>query len=251
MASGPDLDLGSARFDGLRLMFAPLSAFESQAILLSLQVSLASLLLTVPFGVATGWILARGRFPGKWLVEVLVNLPLVLPPVVTGLALLIVFGARGPVGGFLKDVFGLTLAFSWMGAAVACAVMAFPLVVRPVRIAFEAVDRRLEQAASTLGASPLSVFLRVTLPLALPWVFAGALLGFARAFGEFGATVTFAGSIPGETQTLPVAIYTSLQRANGEPAALRLAGFSILISIGALVITEWLNRHATRGRGAV
>ncbi|WP_312084305.1 molybdate ABC transporter permease subunit [Brevundimonas sp.] len=231
-------------------MFAPLSAFETQAILLSLQVSLASLLLTVPCGVATGWVLARGRFPGKWLVEALVNLPLVLPPVVTGLALLIVFGARGPVGGFLRDAFGLTLAFSWIGAAVACGVMAFPLVVRPVRLAFEAVDRGLEQAASTLGASPLSVFLRITLPLALPGVLAGALLGFARAFGEFGATVTFAGSIPGETQTLPVAIYTSLQRASGETAALRLAGFSIVVSIGALVVTEWLNRHAQKGRSA-
>ena len=230
MASERDLDFGSAQRDGLRLMFAPLSAFETQAILLSLQVSLASLLLTVPCGVATAWVLARGRFPGKWVVEAFVNLPLVLPPVVTGLALLIVFGARGPVGGFLRDAFGLTLAFSWMGAAVACAVMAFPLVVRPVRLAFEAVDRRLEQAASTLGAAPLS--------------------GFARAFGEFGATVTFAGSIPGETQTLPVAIYTSLQRANGETAALRLAGFSVLVSLGALVVTEALNRRAQKGRPA-
>lgn len=250
MASGPDLDSRSAPRNGLCLMFAPLSPFETQAILLSLQVSLASLLLTVPFGVATAWVLAKGRFPGKWLIESFVNLPLVLPPVVTGLVLLIVFGAQGPVGGFLRNAFGLTLAFSWMGAAVACAVMAFPLVVRPVRLAFEAVDRGLEQAASTLGASPLRVFLRITLPLALPGILAGALLGFARAFGEFGATVTFAGSIPGETQTLPVAIYTSLQRANGETAALRLAGFSILVSIGALVVTEGLNRRAQKGRGA-
>lgn len=231
-------------------MFAPLSTFESQALLLSLKVSLASLILTVPLGLAVGLLLARGRFRGKWLVEALVNLPLVLPPVVTGLFLLMLFGVGGPIGGWMRDVLGVTLAFSWAGAALAAAIMAFPLVVRPVRLAVEAVDRGLEQAAATLGASPIVVLLRITLPLTLPGLIAGTMLGFARAFGEFGATVTFAGSIPGETQTLPVAIYTSLQRANGEPAALRLAGLSVLVSVAALLATEWFNRHATRGRSA-
>ncbi|CAN5421327.1 molybdate ABC transporter permease subunit [soil metagenome] len=231
-------------------MFAPLSAFESEALLLSLRVALVSLILTLPIGLGVGFLLARGRFPGKWIVEAFVNLPLVLPPVVTGLALLMLFGVRGPIGGWLRESLGLTLAFSWTGAALAAAVMAFPLVVRPVRLAIEAIDRDMEQAAQTLGAPPLSVFLRITLPLALPGLIAGGLLGFARAFGEFGATVTFAGSIPGETQTLPVAIYASLQRAEGEPAALRLAVLAVLVSVGALLATEWFNRQATRGRSA-
>ena len=231
-------------------MFAPLSAFESEALRLSLLVSLASLTLTVPGGIAAGYLLARGRFPGKWMLETIVNLPLVLPPVVTGLVLLLVFGVNGPVGSVLRETFGLTLAFSWMGAALAAAVMAFPLVVRPIRLAIESIDQGLEQAASTLGAPPWSVFAHITLPLALPGLIAGVLLGFARAFGEFGATVTFAGSIPGETQTLPVAIYTSLQRAQGEPAAVRLAILSVVVSILALVASEWLNRRVTSGRSA-
>lgn len=229
-------------------MLAPLSAFETDALLLSLRVALVSLTLTLPLGLGVGLVLARGRFRGKWLVEALVNLPLVLPPVVTGLVLLTLFGRHGPIGAALKDAFGLTLAFSWTGAALASAVMAFPLVVRPVRLAIEAIDRDLEQAAATLGADPLAVLVRITLPLALPGLIAGGLLGFARAFGEFGATVTFAGSIPGETQTLPVAIYTSLQRANGEPAAMRLAVLSVIVSIGALFAAEWFNRRAMRGR---
>jgi molybdate transport system permease protein len=229
-------------------MFAPLSAFEGEALRLSLLVSLASLVLTVPGGVAAGYVLARGRFAGKWLLEAVVNLPLVLPPVVTGLVLLLLFGVNGPIGSMLKTTFGVSLAFSWAGAALAAAVMAFPLVVRPVRLAIESVDRGLEQAASSLGAPPWSVFVHITLPLALPGLIAGVLLGFARAFGEFGATVTFAGSIPGETQTLPVAIYTSLQRAQGEPAALRLALLSVLVSVAALVASEWLNRRVTRGQ---
>lgn len=203
-----------------------------------------------PVALGLAVLLARGRFPGKWLVEALVNLPLVLPPVVTGLALLIVFGVRGPVGSWLHDVFGVTLAFHWTGAALAAGVMALPLVVRPLRLSLEAVDPRLEQAAATLGAPPLQVFARVTLPLALPGLVAGALLGFARAFGEFGATVTFAGSIPGETQTLPVAIYTVLQRADGEQTALRLALLSVLVSVAALVVTEWINRRTIARRSA-
>jgi molybdate transport system permease protein len=229
-------------------MFAPLSPFESEALALSLRVALVALVLTLPVAMAVALSLARGRFPGKWMLEVLVNLPLVLPPVVTGLVLLTVFGVRGPIGGWLRDTFGVTLAFHWTGAALAAAVMAFPLVVRPIRLAIESIDRGLEEAASTLGAPPLSVLMGVTLPLAAPGIMAGALLGFARAFGEFGATVTFAGSIPGETQTLPVAIYASLQRADGDLAAWRLALVAVLVSVGALVITEWLGRRMARGR---
>lgn len=210
----------------------------------------ASLVGIVPISFALALLLARGRFPGKWLLEALVNLPLVLPPVVTGLALLIVFGVRGPIGGWLYQTFGITLAFHWTGAALASGIMALPLVVRPLRLSLEAVDRRLEQAAAALGAPPLHVLVRITLPLAIPGLIAGALLGFARAFGEFGATVTFAGSIPGETQTLPVAIYTVLQRADGEHTALRLALLSVSVSVIALVVTEWINRRALARRGA-
>ena len=210
----------------------------------------ASLVGIVPISFALALLLARGRFPGTWLLEALVNLPLVLPPVVTGLALLIVFGVRGPIGGWLYQTFGITLAFHWTGAALASGIMALPLVVRPLRLSLEAVDRRLEQAAAALGAPPLHVLVRITLPLAIPGLIAGALLGFARAFGEFGATVTFAGSIPGETQTLPVAIYTVLQRADGEHTALRLALLSVSVSVIALVVTEWINRRALARRGA-
>jgi molybdate transport system permease protein len=231
-------------------VFAPLSPFEAEALGLSLRVAAASLVGVVPVSLGLALLLARGRFPGKWLVEALVNLPLVLPPVVTGLALLILFGVRGPIGGWLYQTFGVTLAFHWTGAALASGVMALPLVVRPLRLSLEAIDRRLEQAAAALGAPPSHVFLRITLPLALPGLIAGALLGFARAFGEFGATVTFAGSIPGETQTLPVAIYTVLQRADGEQAALRLALLSVAVSVMALVVTEWINRRALIRRGA-
>ncbi len=229
-------------------MFEPLTAFESEALGLSLRVAAASMLGVVPVALGLALLLARGRFPGKWLVEAMVNLPLVLPPVVTGLVLLLAFGVRGPVGGWLRDTFGVTLAFHWTGAALAAGVMALPLVVRPLRVSLEAIDHGLEQAAATLGASPLHVFLRVTLPLAVPGLVAGVLLGFARAFGEFGATVTFAGSIPGETQTLPVAIYAALQRTNGEASAIRLAVLSILVSIGALLIAEWINRRNARTR---
>lgn len=231
-------------------MFEPLSPFETEALWLSLKVATASLIVIAPVALALAWLLSRARFPGKWLVEVLVNLPLVLPPVVTGLALLMIFGVRGPVGGWLRETFGITLAFHWTGAALAAAVMALPLVVRPMRLSLEAVDNRLEQAAASLGAPPIHIFLRVALPLAAPGLIAGLLLGFARAFGEFGATVTFAGSIPGETQTLPVAIYTSLQRADGEPAAIRLAVLSVLVSVVALVVTEWISRRSQQGRRA-
>lgn len=201
-----------------------------------------SLIVVLPVALGLAWILARCAFPGRWLIEAVVNLPLVLPPVVTGLALLLLFGAQGPVGGWLRATVGITLAFHWTGAALASAVMALPLVVRPLRLSLEAVDQRLEQAAATLGAPPWHVFARVTLPLAMPGLIAGALLGFARAFGEFGATVTFAGSIPGETQTLPVAIYAALQRATGDPAAVRLALLAVLVSVVALLASERIIR---------
>ena len=228
-------------------LFAPLTPFEAQALALSIRVGLVSLVLTLPLGLALAMLLARGRFPGRWVVEALVNLPLVLPPVVTGLVLLMLFGVRGPIGGWLNATFGVQLAFHWTGAALAAAIMALPLVVRPMRLSIQAIDRGLEQAAASLGAPPWHVFLRITLPLTMPGLLAGAMLGFARAFGEFGATVTFAGSIPGETQTLPVAIYASLQRAAGEPAAIRLALLAVLVSVAALLVTEWLNRRADLG----
>lgn len=229
-------------------MTGPLTPFEIEALALSLRVALVSLLLTLPAGLGLAMLLARGRFAGKWLLEAAVNLPLVLPPVVTGLLLLMLLGARGPVGGWLRETFGITLAFHWTGAALAAAIMALPLVVRPIRLAIEAIDQGLEQAAATLGAPPWRVFLTITLPLALPGLVAGALLGFARAFGEFGATVTFAGAIPGETQTLPTAIYLSLQRADGDPAALRLALLAVAVSVAALLATEAFNQHLQRGR---
>jgi len=229
-------------------MFEPLSPFEIQALALSLRVAAAALIGLLPVALALAWLLARVRFPGRWLVEAFVNMPLVLPPVVTGLVLLSVFGVRGPIGGWLREAFGVTLAFHWTGAALAAGIMALPLVVRPLRLSLEGVDRHLEQAAASLGAPPLHVFLRITLPLAAPGIVAGVLLGFARAFGEFGATITFAGSIPGETQTVPVAIYAALQRADGEPAAIRLAVVSVIVSIAALFVSEWANRRVTRGR---
>ncbi|QQQ18114.1 molybdate ABC transporter permease subunit [Brevundimonas vitis] len=229
-------------------MLEPLTPFELQALGLSLKVAAVALIVVLPLGLGLGLLLARGRFPGRWLVEALVNLPLVLPPVVTGLVLLVVFGATGPVGRLLNDLFGVTLAFHWTGAALAAALMALPLVVRPLRLAFESIDQGLEDAAAVLGAPPAAVFLRVTLPLAAPGLVAAAFLGFARAFGEFGATVTFAGSIPGETQTLPVAIYAALQRAQGDQAAVRLALIAVAVSILAVIGSELCNRQLQRAR---
>jgi molybdate transport system permease protein len=231
-------------------MLEPLTPFELQALGLSLKVAAAALLAVLPLGLGLGMLLARGRFPGRWLVEALVNLPLVLPPVVTGLVLLIVFGATGPVGRLLDHLFGVTLAFHWTGAALAAALMALPLVVRPLRLAIESVDRGLEDAAAVLGAPPAAVFLRITLPLAAPGLVAAAFLGFARAFGEFGATVTFAGSIPGETQTLPVAIYAALQRAQGDQAAVRLALIAVAVSVLAVIGSELCNRRLQRAKSA-
>ena len=220
---------------------------EVTAIGLSLKVALVAALASLPFGVAMGWLLARRRFPGKALVDALVHLPLVLPPVVMGYALLVMLGTRGPVGAWLHDTFGIVLAFRWTGAALACAVMGFPLMVRAIRLSIENVDRRLEQAASTLGAAPWRVFLTVTLPLAWPGLVAGAALAFATALGEFGATITFVSAIPGETQTLSAAIYGLMQVPGGEAGIWRLAAVSLLISLGALLLSEWLVRRQRGG----
>jgi molybdate transport system permease protein len=220
-----------------------LTAEEWVAIELSLWVAGVATLASLPFGVLTALVLARGRFPGKTLLDGLVHLPLVLPPVVTGYVLLILFGRRGPIGQWLDQTFGIVLSFRWTGAALACAVMGFPLMVRAIRLAIEGIDARLEQAAGTLGASPPMVFLTVTLPLALPGVIAGAVLCFAKALGEFGATITFVSNIPGETQTIPSAIYNYTQMPDGDAGALRLSLIAALIALGALVASEWLARR--------
>jgi molybdate transport system permease protein len=226
------------------------TAAELVAIKLSLRVAVVATLVSLPFGLAVAMLLARARFPGKTLVDGLVHLPLVLPPVVTGYLLLIGFGRRGPIGAFLEQTFGLVFAFRWTGAALASAVMGFPLMVRAVRLSIEAVDRRLEDAAASLGARRLVVFATVTFPLVIPGVLAGAMLAFARAMGEFGATITFVSNIPGETQTIPSAIYTALQIPGAEAAAIRLSFVSIVISLSALVLSEVLARRMRRRQAA-
>lgn len=225
-----------------------LSAEEWTAVRLSLKVAAVATLGSLPAGVAVALLLARGRFPGKMLLDGLVHLPLVLPPVVTGYALLLLFGRRGPIGAWLEQSFGIVFSFRWTGAALACAVMGFPLMVRAIRLSIEAIDARLEQAAGTLGASPPLVFLTVTLPLALPGVLAGAVLCFAKALGEFGATITFVSNIPGETQTIPAAIYNYTQTPGGDAGALRLSIVAVTIALGALLASELLARRAARTR---
>lgn len=219
---------------------------EWQAVVLSLKVSLWATVVSLPFGVAVAYLLARRQFWGKQLLNGLVHLPLILPPVVTGYILLMGFGRRGPVGGFLDDCCGIVLAFRWTGAALAAAIMAFPLMVRAIRLAIEAVDPKLEQVAGTLGANGAWVFLTVTLPLILPGIVAGAILAFAKAMGEFGATITFVSNIPGQTQTLPSAIYSFLQVPGGEGAALRLVLIAVGIAMVALVMSEWVARAIAR-----
>jgi molybdate transport system permease protein len=226
-----------------------LSPEEWQAVRLSLRVAGVATLASLPLGVLAALALARGRFPGRMLLDGLVHLPLVLPPVVTGYALLLLFGRRGPVGQWLEATFGIVLAFRWTGAALACAVMGFPLMVRAIRLSIEGVDPRLEQASATLGASPPWRFLTVTLPLALPGVIAGAVLCFAKALGEFGATITFVSNIPGETQTIPAAIYGYTQVPGGDAGALRLSIVAAAIALGALVASEWLARRGGRRTG--
>lgn len=220
---------------------------EWVAIRLSLKVAAVATLCALPPGIAVAWLLARTRFAGKTVLDGLVYLPLVLPPVVTGYALLVLFGRKGPVGSFLEATFGLVFSFRWTGAALACAVMGFPLLVRAVRLSIEAVDARLEEAAGTLGASPLRVFFTVTLPLAAPGIIAGAVLCFAKALGEFGATITFVSNIPGETQTIPAAIYNATQVPGGDAAALRLSLVAVGIALCALVASEVLARRSHGG----
>lgn len=220
-----------------------LSPAEWEAVGLSLKVGLWSTLLSLPLGFALAYVLARYRFPLKSLLSGFVYLPLVLPPVVTGLILLLLLGTRGPIGGFLHDVFGITIAFKWTGAAVAAAVMGLPLMVRAMRLSIEAVDQRLEVAARTLGAGWWRAFFTVTLPLSLPGILAGAVLSFAKSFGEFGATITFVSNIPGETRTLPIAIYSFLQTPGGESPAIRLAVLSVIVSMIAIIGSEWMERR--------
>jgi molybdate transport system permease protein len=216
---------------------------EWNAVRLSLKVAFWAMLVSLPLGIATALVLARGRFWGKSVLNGIVHLPLVMPPVVTGYLLLLTFGKRAPLGAFLAEHLGLSFSFRWTGAALACGVMGFPLMVRAIRLSIEAVDRRLEAAASTLGANPAWVFLTITLPLTLPGIVAGMILAFAKAMGEFGATITFVSNIPGETQTLPSLIYTFTQVPGGDWGALRLTLISIAISMVALVASEFLARR--------
>jgi molybdate transport system permease protein len=215
---------------------------EWQAVALSLRVSFWATLASLPLGILVAYVLARWRFPGKQVLNGIVHLPLILPPVVTGYVLLLTFGTQGPIGGVLAD-WGIVLAFRWTGAAVAAAVMAFPLMVRAIRLSIEAVDPKLEQASATLGASPVWVFLTVTLPMALPGIIAGTILAFAKAMGEFGATITFVSNIPGQTRTIPSAIYAFLQVPGGEDSAMRLVIMSVIVAMAALLLSEVLARR--------
>jgi molybdate transport system permease protein len=223
-----------------------LSPEEWTAVRLSLVVATTAMLASLPFGIAVAWLLARREFWGKSILDALVHLPLILPPVVTGYLLLVWFGRRGPAGQFLYEYFGIVLSFRWTGAVLACAVMGFPLMVRAIRLSIEAVDRKLEDAAGTLGANPAWVFATVTLPLCLPGILAGMILCFAKAMGEFGATITFVSNIPGETQTLPSAIYTFTQVPGGDAGAMRLTLISIGLSVAALFASEALARAVNR-----
>jgi molybdate transport system permease protein len=227
-------------------VFDALTPSELEALRLSLKVAGVSVLASLPVGFVLAWLLARCRFPGKTLLDAVVHLPLVLPPVVIGYLLLVMFGRRGPIGQWLEETFGIVFAFRWTGAALACALMGLPLLVRAIRQSLEAIDRRLESAAATLGASRAWVLASVTIPLALPGIVTGMLLSFARSLGEFGATITFVSNIPGETQTLPLAIYTYTQVPGGDPQALRLCAISVVLSLAALLVSEVLVRRANR-----
>ncbi|MDE0879678.1 MAG: molybdate ABC transporter permease subunit [Sphingomonas bacterium] len=224
-----------------------LSAEEWTVVLLSLKVGAAAMIVTLPVAFALAWLLARVRFPGRVIVDAIVHLPLVVPPVVTGWILLLAFGPDGPIGAPLERWFGVTVLFRWTGAAIAAGVMALPLMVRAMRLSIEAVDARLENAARTLGAGPWRVFWTLTLPLSVRGILAGAVLGFARSIGEFGATITFVSNVPGETRTLPLAIYSVLQQPDGDAMAMRLSAISIALSLAALVASEMLARRAGRG----
>ena len=224
-----------------------LSAAEWGIVGLSLKVGLVAMLATLPVAFALAYLLARGRFPGKLLVDAVIHLPLVVPPVVTGWVLLLAFAPAGPIGNWLQGWFGVSVLFRWSGAAIAAGVMALPLMVRAMRLSIEAVDRRLEGAARTLGAGRWRVFATITLPLSLPGILAGAVLGFARGLGEFGATITFVSNVPGQTQTLPLAIYAALQTPGGDALVWRLSAISVALSLAALIGSELLARRAGRG----
>lgn len=228
-----------------------LSPAEWEIVLLSLRVSLAAVAVTMPVAFALAWLLARVRFPGKIILDALVHVPLVIPPVVTGWLLLVLFGRSGPIGGWLEAQLGITLMFRWTGAALAAGVMALPLMVRAMRLSIEAVDRKLEEAARSLGAPRWQTYLSITVPLSIPGILAGAVLGFARSIGEFGATITFVSNIPGETQTLPLAIYSALQVPGGEAMVTRLAILSALLSVQALIASELMVRRGGRDIHAV
>jgi molybdate transport system permease protein len=217
---------------------------EWTAIRLSLRIAVVATFVALPFGIAMAWLLARKDFWGKSLLDGIVHLPLVLPPVVTGYLLLISFGKRGAIGSFLYEYFGIVFSFRWTGAALACGVMGFPLLVRAIRLSIEGIDRKLEAASSTLGANPLRVFTSVTLPLAMPGIIAGMVLCFAKALGEFGATITFVSNIPGETQTISAAIYTYVNVPGGDAAAGRLVIIAIVLALAALIVSEWFARRA-------
>lgn len=229
-------------------MFA-LDAAEWQALTLTLKVASTALAVALPVAIFVGYVLARFRFPGHGLLNGLVHMPLVLPPVVTGYVLLILFGRRGPIGAFLFDTFGISFAFNWTGAALAAGIMAFPLMVRPIRLAIEAVDPKLEEAAATLGVHRTVVIAVVTLPLALPGILAAGILGFAKAMGEFGATITFVSNIPGETRTLALALYTAAQTPDGEIAAFRLTIIATIVAFTALIASEYVNRQLAQRIG--
>lgn len=226
-----------------------LTDFELQALWLSFKVAMRSVLFALPFAVGAAWLLARTRFPGKFLFDGLIHLPLVLPPVVVGYLLLLVLGIRGPIGGWLYETFGLRLVFTSTGASIATAVMSFPLMVRAIRLSIEAIDLGLERAAATLGAGPLDRFLSITLPLMLPGLLSGCVLAFAASLGEFGAVITFVSNIPGETQTLPLAIYSAVQTPDGDAAAARLAALSFVLALAGLILSEVIARRMRRMLG--
>ena len=226
-----------------------LSPEEWDALSLSAKVALCSTAACLPFGVALSWLLERRNFAGKVWVDTLVQLPMVLPPVVPGYLLLLLFGTQGPLGGWLQDTLGIVVAFTWKGAVLASAVMAFPLMVQSIRLAFRLIDPRLEKAAMTLGARPWSVFFSVTLPLSVPGLIAGCVLCFSRSLGEFGATMAFVGNIPGETRTLPLAIYSLTHVPDGDAAAMRLSLLSIALAVAALLLSRWISLRAERKLG--
>ena len=226
-----------------------LTEYEYQALILSLKVAFFAILWLVPLGIGLAWLLARKQFVGKSFVDSLIHLPLVLPPVVIGYLLLISMGRQGFIGQWLYQQFDLVFSFSWKGAVLACVVVALPLMVRSIRLSLESVDNRLEQAAATLGASPVKIFFTITLPLTIPGIITGTMLSFARSLGEFGATISFVSNIPGETQTIPLAMYNFIETPGSEAEAMRLCLISIAIALGSLVVSEWLSRVSVKRLG--